>query len=195
MPWKVFTQSLALTNFGNKLANDQFIQRQKCLLLPKYSPKVGLFGLWTILLPSGAPFRGHTRKVGACNPSTPCDGLQSMLYLCAVSGLVISRMEDILEHGCLDIVAFLPFLERDGFNFLANLVLVHLLFGEVSPSPFSIWTLNRYFPLILFDRYCRLDFCRCLVGDLQGMLIRHVQIKSRKLSLYAIGDELNAVNK
>ena len=66
MPWKVFTQSLALTNFGNKLANDQFIQRQKCLLLPKYSPKVGQFGLWTILLPSGDPFRGHTRKVGAC---------------------------------------------------------------------------------------------------------------------------------
>ena len=28
MPWKVFTQSLALTNFGNKLANDQFIQRK-----------------------------------------------------------------------------------------------------------------------------------------------------------------------
>lgn len=45
MPWKVFTQSLALTNFGNKLANDQFIQRQKCLLLSKYSPKVGQFGL------------------------------------------------------------------------------------------------------------------------------------------------------
>ena len=45
MPWKVFTQSLALTNFGNKLANDQFIQRQKCLLLPKYSPKVRQFGL------------------------------------------------------------------------------------------------------------------------------------------------------
>lgn len=45
MPWKVFTQSLALTNFGNKLANDQFIQRQKCLLLPKYSAKVGRFGL------------------------------------------------------------------------------------------------------------------------------------------------------
>ena len=40
MPWKVFTQSLALTNFGDKLANDLFIQRQKCLLLPKYSPKV-----------------------------------------------------------------------------------------------------------------------------------------------------------
>lgn len=39
MPWKVFTLSLALTNFGGKLANDQFIQRQKCLLLPKYSPK------------------------------------------------------------------------------------------------------------------------------------------------------------
>lgn len=45
----------------------------------------------------------------------------------------------------------------------------------------------------MFDRYCRLDFCRCLVGDLQGMLIRHVQVKSRRLSLYAIGDELNAV--
>jgi glucosamine--fructose-6-phosphate aminotransferase (isomerizing) len=25
MPWKVFTLSLALTNFGGKLANDQFI--------------------------------------------------------------------------------------------------------------------------------------------------------------------------
>ena len=47
--------------------------------------------------------------------------------------------------------------------------------------------------LVLFDWYCRLDFCRCLVGDLQGMFVRHVQIKSRRLSLYAIGDELNAV--
>ena len=53
-----------------------------------------------------------------------------MLYLCAVSGLVVSRMEAILEHGCLDIVAFFHFLERDGFNFLANLVLVHLLFAD-----------------------------------------------------------------
>ena len=47
--------------------------------------------------------------------------------------------------------------------------------------------------LVLFDWYCRLDFCRCLDGALQGMFVRHVQIKSRRLSLYAIGDELNAV--
>lgn len=135
MPWKVFTQSLALTNFGNKLANDQFIQRQKCLLLPKYSGD-SVFELFCCHLETH--FEVIQEKSAHVNPSTPCDGLQSMLYLCAVSGLVISRMEDILEHGCLDIVAFLPFLERDGFNFLANLVLVHLLFGEVSPSPFSI---------------------------------------------------------
>lgn len=36
MPWKVFTQSLALTNFGNKLANDQFIQRQKVSIQPLF---------------------------------------------------------------------------------------------------------------------------------------------------------------
>ena len=138
MPWKVFTQSLALTNFGNKLANDQFIQRLNASYCLNIAPKWGnsVFELFCCHLETH--FEVIQEKSAHVNPSTPCDGLQSMLYLCAVSGLVISRMEDILEHGCLDIVAFLPFLERDGFNFLANLVLVHLLFGEVSPSPFSI---------------------------------------------------------
>ena len=81
-------------------------------------------------------------KSAHVNPSTPCEGLQSMLYLCAVSGLVISRMEDILEHGCLDIVAFLPFLERDVdynrknlVNYLKSKLESHkvpVLYGEIA---------------------------------------------------------------
>ena len=138
MPWRVFAQSLALTNSGDQLANELFVQRQNASCSLNIAPKWGdsVFELFCCHLETH--FEVIQEKSAHVNPSTPCDGLQSMLYLCAVSGLVISRMEDILEHGCLDIVAFLPFLERDGFNFLANLVLVHLLFGEVSPSPFSI---------------------------------------------------------
>lgn len=138
MPWKVFTQSLALTNFGNKLQTTSLYSVKNASYCLNIAPKWGysVFELFCCHLEPH--FEVIQEKSAHVNPSTPCDGLQSMLYLCAVSGLVISRMEDILEHGCLDIVAFLPFLERDGFNFLANLVLVHLLFGEVSPSPFSI---------------------------------------------------------
>lgn len=174
MPWRVFAQSLALTNSGDQLANELFVQRQNASCSLNIAPKWGdsVFELFCCHLETH--FDVKQEKSAHVDPSTPCDGLQSMLYLCAVSGLVVSRMEAILEHGCLDIVAFLPFLERDGFNFFANLSLVHLLFGEVPPSLLSIWTLNRYLPSSLFDRYCRLDFCRCLVGDLQGMLVRHV---------------------
>ena len=41
MPWKVFTQSLALTNFGDKLANDQFIQRLNASYCLNIAPKWG----------------------------------------------------------------------------------------------------------------------------------------------------------
>ena len=39
MPWKVFTLSLALTNFGDKLANDQFIQRLNASYCLNIAPK------------------------------------------------------------------------------------------------------------------------------------------------------------
>ena len=166
MPWKVFTQSLALTNSGYSWLTSCLYNVINASYSLNIAPKWGdsLFELFCCHLETH--FEVIQEKSAHVDPSTPCDGLQSMLYLCAVSGLVVSRMEAVLEHGCLDIVAFLPFLERDGFNFFANLSLVHLLFGEVPPSLLSIWTLNRYLPSSLFDRYCRLDFCRCLVGDL-----------------------------
>ena len=174
MPWKAFMQSSALTNSDNQLANELFMQRENASCSLNIAPKWGdsLFELFCCHLETH--FEVIQEKSAHVNPSTPCNCLQSMLYLCAVSGLVVSRMEAILEHRCFDIVAFLPFLKRDGFNFLANLGFVHLFFGEVPPSLLSIWTLNSYLPSVLFDRYCRLDFSRCLVGDLQGMLDRHV---------------------
>ena len=42
MPWKVFTQSLALTDFGDKLTNEQFIQRQNTSYYLKYEAR-GIF--------------------------------------------------------------------------------------------------------------------------------------------------------
>ena len=65
MPWKVFTQSLALTDFGDKLTNDQFIQRQNTSYYLKIAPKWGDSVFELFLLPFGDPFRGHTKKVGA----------------------------------------------------------------------------------------------------------------------------------
>ena len=174
MPWKAFMQSSALTNSGNQLANALFMQRENASCSLISSPKFfdSLFELICCHLETH--FEVIQEKSAHVDPSTPCNCLQSMLYLCAVSGLVVSRMEAILEHGCFDIVTFLPFLKRDGFNFLANLGFVHLFFGEVPPSLLSIWTLNSNLPSVLFDRYCRLDFSRCLVGALQGMLASHV---------------------
>ena len=65
MPWKVFTQSLALTDFGDKLTNEQFIQRQNTSYYLNIAPKWGDSVFELFLLPSGDPFQGHTKKVGA----------------------------------------------------------------------------------------------------------------------------------
>ena len=123
MPWKVFTQSLALTNFGNKLANDQFIQRQKCLLLPKYSPKVGQFGLWTILLPSGDPFRGHTRKVGACWSKHTLRWLAKYaLSLCGIwsclTGIAVWTSAVVLSVTCKVCSSVMSKSNREGFPYM-----------------------------------------------------------------------------
>lgn len=113
-------QSSALTNSGNQLANALFMQRENASCSLNTAPKWGdsLFELFCCHLETH--FEVIQEKSAHVDPSTPCNCLQSMLYLCAVSGLVVSRMEAILEHGCFDIVAFLPFLKRDGFNFLCE---------------------------------------------------------------------------
>lgn len=51
-----------------------------------------------------------------------------MLNESAVSGLVVSRMEAILEHDGFDVVVF---IERNCINLSFNLYSVHLLFGEI----------------------------------------------------------------
>ena len=178
MPWKVFQQSLALINSGEHWANKLYRQRENALCSLNIAPKWGdsLFELFCCHLE--IHFEVIQEKTAHVDPSTPCYCVQSMLYKRTVSGLVVSRMETVLEHGCLDIVAFLPFFKRDGLNPPSNLCLVHLVFSEVSPSLLSIWTFKRYLPLALFDWYRRLDFRRCLVCDLQGVFIQHIQVKS-----------------
>ena len=76
MPWKVFTQSLALTNFGDKLANDQFIQCQNASYCLNIAPKWGdsIFELFCCHLETH--FEVIQEKSAHVNPSTPCDGLQ-----------------------------------------------------------------------------------------------------------------------
>lgn len=75
-------------------------------------------------------FEDIQEKTTHVNPSTPCYCVQNILYKHAVSGFVVSRMETKLEHGCLDIVTYLPFLKRDGLNSPANLGLVLLTWGQ-----------------------------------------------------------------
>ena len=102
-------QSSALTNSDNQLANELFMQRENASCSLNIAPKRGesLFELFCCHLE--IHFEVIQEKSAHVDPSTPCNRLQSMLYLCAVSGLVVSRMEAILEHDCFDIVAFLPF--------------------------------------------------------------------------------------
>ena len=85
------------------------MQRENASCSLNIAPKRGesLFELFCCHLE--IHFEVIQEKSAHVDPSTPCNRLQSMLYLCAVSGLVVSRMEAILEHDCFDIVAFLPF--------------------------------------------------------------------------------------
>ena len=103
MPWKAFMQSSALTNSDNQLANELFMQRENASCSLNIAPKWGdsLFELFCCHLETH--FEVKQEKSAHVDPSTPCDGLQSRLYLCAVSSLVVSRMEAVLEHGCLNI--------------------------------------------------------------------------------------------
>ncbi len=77
MPWKVFTQSLALTNFGDKLANDQFIQRLNASYCLNIAPKWGdsVFELFCCHLE--IHFEVIQEKSAHVDPSTPCNCLQS----------------------------------------------------------------------------------------------------------------------
>ena len=77
MPWKVFMQSLALTNFGDKLANDQFIQRLNASYCLNIASKWGdsVFELFCCHLE--IHFEVIQEKSAHVDPSTPCNCLQS----------------------------------------------------------------------------------------------------------------------
>lgn len=53
-------------------------------------------------------------------PSASCNCLQAVLKECMVSGLVVSCMEAIQEHGNFYVVAFLPFFKWNGLNFASD---------------------------------------------------------------------------
>ena len=76
MPWKVFTQSLALTDFGDKLTNDQFIQRQNTSYYLNIAPKRGdsVFELF-LCYHLETHFEVIQKKSAHIDPSTPCDSL------------------------------------------------------------------------------------------------------------------------
>ena len=64
MPWKVFQQSLALTNSGEHRTRSF----QNSVIMPSVAiaPKWGDSAFELFSLPSGDPFRRHTRKDDAC---------------------------------------------------------------------------------------------------------------------------------
>ena len=74
--------------------------------------------------------RYRSLKMAHIHPNASCNYLQAVLKECAVSGLVVSCMEAIPEHGCFDVVAFLSFFNRDELNLVSDLNLVHMLLRE-----------------------------------------------------------------
>lgn len=74
--------------------------------------------------------RYRSLKMAHIHPNASCNYLQAVLKECAVSGLVVSCMEAIPEHGCFDVVAFLSFFNRDELNLVSDLNLVHMLLLE-----------------------------------------------------------------
>ena len=82
----------------------------KCLLLPKYSPKEGRFGLWTILLPSGDPFRGHTRVPSDIAGNELAVHTDSLTRDAILDSL---RLGDLLEAFVKEVHAFLLLILAD----------------------------------------------------------------------------------
>ena len=76
MPWRVFAQSLALTNSGDQLANELFVQRQNASCSLNIAPKWGdsVFKLFCCHLETH--FEVKQEKSAHVDPGTPCDGLQ-----------------------------------------------------------------------------------------------------------------------
>lgn len=74
--------------------------------------------------------RYRSLKMAHIHPNASCNYLQAVLKKCAISGLVVSCIEVILEHGCFYVVVFLSFFNRDELNLVPDLNLVHMLLLE-----------------------------------------------------------------
>lgn len=74
--------------------------------------------------------RYRSLKMAHIRPNASYNYLQPYLKSAAVSGLVVSCIEVILEHGCFYVVVFLSFFNRDELNLVSDLNLVHMLLLE-----------------------------------------------------------------
>lgn len=88
---------------------------------------MGLLAFELLVLLFGDFICNQTENTVHVYPGVSCSCLQTVLNECAVSGLVVSRMEAILEHGGFDVVVF---IERNCINLSSNLYPVH--FSKIS---------------------------------------------------------------
>lgn len=133
------------------------------------------------------------QKSAHVNPQAACYGLYLMLEQPPVSGLVVPRMEAILEDGRLDVVALLAFLEGDGLDLPAGDGLRDLLLVEVTPCGLSVIVGDGYLPGAGLDGSGDDYLTGLLVHDFQCLLILAVKVKAGWLALYTVGDETEPV--
>ena len=80
--------------------------------------------------------------------------------------LVVPCMEEVLEDGRLDDVAFLPLVKGDGFNLASGLCLFYLVSSKVPLVLLAVLVLNLDPPCVVFHGDGIDDLTRQLVSDL-----------------------------
>ena len=142
---------------------------------------------YNILCSLESHFEVKKQKSAHIDPCTACYRLHLVLEKPPVSGLVVPRVETVLEDGRLDIVPFLPLVEGDGLHLAPDLGLVYLVASEVPPALLAVLALDLDLPFVVLHGDGGEDLARLPVGDLEGVLACQFKVEARRLALYAVG--------
>ena len=95
-----------------------------------------------------------------------------------VSGLVVPRVEAVLEDCRLDVVPFLAFLKGNRLNLPPGLGLVYLVSSEIPPALLALLVLDQdLLFVVLYGDGCD-DLTRLFVSDLKGLVASLFEVEA-----------------
>lgn len=138
-------------------------------------------------------FHVEEEESGHVNPRVAGYCLERVLDEISVARFVVPGVEAVLKDACLDVVAFLAFLPRDGIHLPSDFAAFVCFVVKITVGFLSILIRDRYLPFALLHLGCIQDFCRVLVRDFQCAILTSVKVKTGWLALYAVGYKLESV--